>query len=68
MPKLEKSTDRDHKLISSESDEDTSACKIEGHFSPCVLREMLGKTPNLTHFTKSKWRQKEEMQQTMTII
>ena len=36
-------------------------------FPWCVLREMPG-TPNLTRFTKSKWHQKEENQQTMTII
>ena len=30
-PKLEKSTDCGHKLISSEDGQDTSACKISGH-------------------------------------
>ena len=29
---LEKSTDRDHELISSEGGQDTSACQISGHF------------------------------------
>ena len=53
VPKLEKSTDQRHKLISSEGDQDTSACKISGH----SLHAFSGKcpeTPNLTHFTKSK--------------
>ena len=52
-PKLEKSTDWGHKLISSESGQDTSACKISGHF----LHAFSGKRPeppNLTRFTKSK--------------
>ena len=31
VPKFEKSTERDHKLISSEDDQDASACKISGH-------------------------------------
>ena len=56
VPKLEKSTNRGHKLISSEGDQDTSACKISGH----SLHAFSGKcpeTPNLTRFTKSKWRQ-----------
>ena len=37
--KLEKSTDRGHKLISSEGGQDTSAYKISGHF----LHAFLGK-------------------------
>ena len=66
-PKGGKSTDRDHNLISSEGGQDTSACKISGH----SLHAFSGKcpeTPDLTRFTKSKWRQKEENQQTVTII
>ena len=54
--KLEKSTDRDHKLISSGGGKDTSACKIWGHF----LHAFSGKCPetqNLTRFTNSKLRQ-----------
>ena len=31
VPKFEKSTDRDYKLMSSEGGQDTSACKISGH-------------------------------------
>ena len=41
MPKLEKSTDRGHKLISSEDGQDTSACKISGH----SLHAFSGKCP-----------------------
>ena len=54
--KLEKSTDRGHKLISSEDGQDTLACKISGY----SLHAFSGKcpeTPNLTRFTKSKLRQ-----------
>ena len=36
-------------------------------FLPCVLTEMPW-NPNLTHFTKSKWLQKEESQQTVTVM
>ena len=32
VPKLEKSTDRGHKLIRSEDGQDTSVCKISDHF------------------------------------
>ena len=52
-PKLEKSPDRNHNLISSEGGQDTAACKISGH----SLHAFSGKcpeTPNLTRFTKSK--------------
>ena len=49
VPKLEKSTNCDHNLLSSEYAHDTSAYKMLGHF----LQEMHG-NPNLTHFTKSK--------------
>ena len=31
VPKLEKSTDHGHKLISSENGQDTSACEISGY-------------------------------------
>ena len=41
VPKLEKSTERGHKLISSEGDQDTSLCKISGHF----LHVFTGKCP-----------------------
>ena len=41
MPKLEKSTDCGHKLISSEDGQDTSACKISGH----SLHAFSGKCP-----------------------
>ena len=41
MPKLEKSTDHDHKLISSEDGQDTSACKISGQ----SLHAFSGKCP-----------------------
>ena len=53
VPKLEKSTNCDHNLLSSEDAQDTSTCKMPGHF----LNGFSGKcleTPNLTHFTKSK--------------
>ena len=40
-PKLEKSTDRGHKLISSEDSQETSACKISGH----SLHAFSGKYP-----------------------
>ena len=65
--KLEKSTDQDYNLISSEVGQDTSACQISGH----SLHAFSGKWPeptNLTRFIKSKWRQKEEIRQIMTKI
>ena len=52
-PNLEKSPDRNHKLISSESGQDTSACNISGHFLHVFSRKC-PETPNLTRFTKSK--------------
>ena len=67
MPKLEISTDHDHKLFSSEGGQDTSACKISGH-SHHRFSGKCPETQNLTRFTKSKWCQKEENQLTMTII
>ena len=41
VPKFERSTDRDHKLISSEDGQDTSTCKISGH----SLHAFSGKYP-----------------------
>ena len=51
--KIRKSADRGHKLISSEGGQDTSACKISGHFLHAFSRKC-PETPNLTRFTKSK--------------
>ena len=67
VPKLEKSTDQDYNLIISVGGQDTSACRIPGHSLHAFSRKC-PETPNLTRFTKSKWRQKEENQQTVTII
>ena len=69
VPKLEKTTDRNHKQISYEAEggQDTSAYKTSAHSLHAFSRKG-PETPNLTRFTKSKWRQKEENQQTMTII
>ena len=53
VPKLQKSTDRDPELISSEDGQDTSACKISGH-SLHAFSMKFPETPNLTRFTKSK--------------
>ena len=53
VPKLEKSTDHDHNLISSESGQDTSACKISGH-SLHEFSRKCPESPNLICFTKSK--------------
>ena len=58
VPKLEKATDRKHKLISSEGGQNTSAYKISAH-SLHVFSRKCPEIPNLTRFTKSKWRQKE---------
>ena len=58
--KLEKSTNCDNNLISSESAQDKSACKISGH----SLHAFTGKCPettNLTRFIKLKWRQRREI-------
>ena len=52
-PKLEKSPDRNHKLISSEGGQDTVAYHISGHSLNGFSREC-PETPNLTRFTKSK--------------
>ena len=46
---LEKSTYRDHKLISSHGGQVTSACKISGHFCNRLSRKC-PETPNLTRF------------------
>ena len=57
----------DQNLISSEGGQDTSACQISGHSFHAVSR----KSPEaqyLTYFTKSKWHQNDENQQTMTKI
>ena len=53
VPKLQKSTDRDPELISSEGGLDTSACKISGH-SLLAFSRMYPETLNLTRFTESK--------------
>ena len=65
--KMKKSTGRDYKLISSDGGQDTPAWKIWGHSLHAFSRKW-PETPNLTYFTKSKWRQKEDNQQTVTII
>ena len=52
-PKLEKSLDRDHNLISSEGIQDTAAYHISGHSLHAFFRKWL-ETPNLTRFTKAK--------------
>ena len=52
-PKLEKSPDRNHKLISSEGGQDTVAYHISGHSLNGFSRKC-PETPNLTRFTKSK--------------
>ena len=65
--KLEKNTYSDYILISSDAGEDKSAYKISGHSLQAFSRKC-PETPNLIRFTKSKWRQKEENQQTMTEI
>ena len=64
-PKLEKSSDRNHNLISSECGQDTAAYYISGH-SLHVFSRKCPETPNLTHFTKSKWCQNYKTRQTMT--
>ena len=66
VPKLEKSTDRGHKLNSSEGGQDTPVCKISSYSLHAFSRKCQ-ETPNLTRFTKSKWCQTEENQQTVTI-
>ena len=67
VPKLEEATDHNYKLISSEGGQDTSAHKISAHSLHAFSRKC-PETPNMTRFTKSKWRQKEEIEQTVTII
>ena len=64
-PKLEKSPDHNHNLISSECGQDTAAYHISGH----LLHAFSGKypeTPNLTRFTKSKYCQNYKSQHTVT--
>ena len=55
-PKLEKSPDHNHKLISSVGGQDTVAYHISGHSLDEFSRKC-PETPNLTRFTKSKKRQ-----------
>ena len=52
-PKLEKSPDRNYKLISSEGGQDTVAYHISGHSLNGFSRKC-PETPNLTRFTNSK--------------
>ena len=52
-PKLEKSPESNHKLISSEGGQDTAAYHISGHSLDAFSRKC-PETPNLTCFTKSK--------------
>ena len=49
VPKLEKSTNCNHKVLSSEDAQDTSTCKMQGHFLSGFSSKCL-KAPNLTHF------------------
>ena len=59
MPKFEKLTNCDHRLVSTADGQDTSACRI----SVCSLHAFSGKcpeTPHLIRFSKSKWCQKED--------
>ena len=51
VPKLQKSTDRDSELISSEGGQDTSSCIISRNFLHAFSGKCPG-TPNLTRFTK----------------
>ena len=51
--KIRKSTNYNHNLINSEGAQDTSACKISGHYLKGFSRKC-PETPNLTHFTKLK--------------
>ena len=53
VSKLQKPTDRNPELISSEGGQDTSAYKISGHFLHAFSRKC-SETQNSTHFTKSK--------------
>ena len=52
-PKLQKSTNHNHNLVSTECGQQTSACNILGH-SLHAFSEKCLETPNLTHFIKSK--------------
>ena len=53
LPKLQKSTDRNHNLITSEGSQDTAAYQIAGH-SPHAVSGKSPETINLTRFTESK--------------
>ena len=66
MPKFKKSTYPGHELSSFTSGQDTSACRISGHFLHVFSRKC-PETPNLTRFTKSKKCQNKKIQQTMAI-
>ena len=66
-PKLEKSTNYDYNLISSEGEQDISACKMSGRSLNAFSKKCL-ETPNFTHFTEWKLLQKEENQQTIIKI
>ena len=63
VPKGGKSTDHDWNLNSSEGGQNTPACQISGHSFHTFSRKC-PETSNFTGFTKSKWCQKEENQQT----
>ena len=65
VPKWGKSTDHDQNLISFEGGQDTWAYQLSGHSSHARKCQ---ETSNLTSFTKSKWQQNEENQQTDAII
>ena len=67
VQKLEKSTSHDYKSIISEGGQDKSACKISGHSVLTFSGECL-ENLDLTLCTKSRCRQNEENQQTVTII
>ena len=63
--KLEKSTNCNHNLTSSESGQDTSAYHITGHFLHAFSRKC-PETLNLTRFIKSKYCQNYKSQQILT--
>ena len=64
-PKLEKSPDRNHNLLSPEGGRDTAAYHISGHSLHAVCRKC-PETPNLTRFT-SQNNAKITNQQTVTL-
>ena len=53
VPKLQKSTDRNYKLISAEGGQDTSAYQISAHSLHAFSRKC-PEIPNLTRLTKLK--------------